>query len=490
MLRRVSVLGAGFRREHLATLGEEAVPDPSLRRLGEFLDVGPDGWVRFRHALVRDVAYAGLPFATRQRLHGRVADAIVADAGDGVGEQAALLSLHFFHGRRFPEAWRYSRRAGDAARELYANLEAVTLYERALLSARHLPELDPEARADVQEALGDVQDLAGLYASARQSYRAAERLAQDDPVRLARLSLRDAFVVERSGRYAAAVRSVRRGLRHLDRWPADDVHAAKLRAQLTVWYAAVRATQGRAVEAARWSRTGIELAEAAGDDAARARAYLILHYAENSLGLSGGPDHTALALEIYTKLGDLAGQATASNNLGTFEYFSGRWSEAIALYERSRAARLQGGDPTNAAMADANIAEILIDQGHLDEAGRLLDEAMGAWRAAGDEWGMAFVLQLQGAVATPSRSARRGGGAAVAGPRQVLRHRGHDRRRHDRPPHRRKPRAVPAGRGRARGARRPRAQRGRARQPRSGDAPPAAGSRSPFLVTTEVAGRS
>jgi class 3 adenylate cyclase/tetratricopeptide (TPR) repeat protein len=398
VLRRMSVLGSGFATEHLGALGDESVTDQSLRRLGEFLEVEPGGWVRFRHALVRDVAYAGLPFVTRQRLHGRVADSILRETGDVV-ERAALLSLHFFHARRFAESWQFSRLAGDTARGVYANLEAVTLYERALLSGRHLPDLDVHERADVQEALGDVQDLAGLWAAARTSYRAAAHLAEDELVRLARLALKDAFVVERRGRYVQAVRSVRRGLRLLDGRVDEEQDAARVRAQLTVWYAAIRATQGRTAEAADWSRTGIKLAEAAGDDSARARAYLILDYAESALGLAGGAENTAVALDIYTGLGDLAGQAIASNNLGAHAYYSGRWAEAIALYERSRAVRLRSGDPTNAAMADANIAEILLGQGHLEEALRLLDDAMGAWRAAGDEWGVAYVLQLRGAAA-------------------------------------------------------------------------------------------
>ena len=69
---------------------------------------------------------------------------MVLEAGEHVSEQAALLSLHFLHAHRYGDAWQYARLAGDAANEIYANLEAITLYQRALQAARHLPDLTVE----------------------------------------------------------------------------------------------------------------------------------------------------------------------------------------------------------------------------------------------------------------------------------------------------------------------------------------------------------
>ena len=47
-------------------------------RLGEFVERDPEvaGAFRFRHALIRDAAYEGLPFKRRRDLHGRVAEVI------------------------------------------------------------------------------------------------------------------------------------------------------------------------------------------------------------------------------------------------------------------------------------------------------------------------------------------------------------------------------------------------------------------------------
>jgi predicted ATPase len=85
VLRRLAVLGAGFREEHVPTVLGGSDDDTrgqvtTLRRLGDFLSVDASGWVRFQHSLIRDVAYGGLPYKTRRELHAQVGDAIAASS--------------------------------------------------------------------------------------------------------------------------------------------------------------------------------------------------------------------------------------------------------------------------------------------------------------------------------------------------------------------------------------------------------------------------
>ncbi|MCU0273098.1 MAG: AAA family ATPase, partial [Acidimicrobiales bacterium] len=154
LLRQVSVLGAGFRAAYATSVappGLRTSVDDALRQLTDFLSVDPSGWVGFRHHLVRDVAYAGLPFRNRRELHGRVADSLLRRVGDQVEEEAPLLSLHCAAAHRHADAWRYSVMAGDQAHEVFANLDATRFYERALDAARHLPDLTPLERAATLE---------------------------------------------------------------------------------------------------------------------------------------------------------------------------------------------------------------------------------------------------------------------------------------------------------------------------------------------------
>ena len=170
----------------------------------------------------------------------------------------------------------------------------------------------------------------------------------------------------------------------------------RLRGELAVWLAAIRLAQGRFAEALPLGRDGVRLAALADDRATLARAYVTLDYAETCLGMPNDLSRTREALDVSTAAGDLSGEATAANVLGGYAFFAGRWDEATAMYRRARAARERTGDPVNAALCTANLAEVLIEQGHLDEADELLADGLEVWRAANDPRGVALGCKLRG----------------------------------------------------------------------------------------------
>ena len=125
--------------------GSESDLGQRLPLLDEFLTRSSPGRLRFRNALMRDVAYEGLPYRRRQVLHDQVGQRLEAAAPDP-REQSELLSLHFFQAGRFERAWRYSRVAGMRARSKYANTEAVAFFTRAVRGGPARPRR-PAARA-------------------------------------------------------------------------------------------------------------------------------------------------------------------------------------------------------------------------------------------------------------------------------------------------------------------------------------------------------
>ncbi len=312
-----------------AVLDDESAPS-GLR--GLLVSDGP-GRLRFRYALLREVVYEGLAYGTRRKVHERVAE-VIETSSERPEEHAALLSLHFFHGDRHAESWRYARIAAERARADFANVEAAELLERALASARRVDALDAVQVALVAEALGDVRDQIGVYDRARDAYRAARRIRADDPVYDAQLCLKEAWIAERLGRYSQAIRWLRRGLRRLDELTAPDVGAAT-RAQLCAWYGAVRQAQGRHREAIDWCGQAITLARSAGDLDALADVEFLLDWAHISMGRLDLATNSVEALALYEQLGNLGGQAAVANNLGQLAYYGGRWDEALDLLERS-----------------------------------------------------------------------------------------------------------------------------------------------------------
>ena len=172
------MLGASFSAELvgdvLADDSEASADSEAWDRLGEFVERDPytPGAFRFRHALFRDAAYEGLSYKRRGELHAKVGEAYERLEGEGRGEFAELLSLHFFHAGDAEKSYRYSLVAGERAQAKFANVEAAVFYRRALDLAPQL-ELDPAELARVWEALGDVSELAGLYADAEEAYAQA-----------------------------------------------------------------------------------------------------------------------------------------------------------------------------------------------------------------------------------------------------------------------------------------------------------------------------
>ena len=401
VLRYAAVLGMRVDEQLLPSLMRDEAPAPTpdtWQRLAGLVERSREGTLRFRQELTRDAAYEGLPFRTRRELHARAASAIAEAGGWRADEEADLLSLHALHAHRFEDAWRYACIAGDRAAAVYANVDAVRLYERALAAARELPDVPTAELAAVHEAIGDVRALLGEFVPAGTAYARARRVSRHDRVAQGRLLLKHARIPERLGRYAEALRWNTRGLRVLT--GRDDPEAARQRAQLTVWRAAVLQAQGRHGEAIRWCEQAIVEAEASADRDALAHAYFLLDWAHFDLGRPERATFSRVALGIYEELGDLGRQAVVLNNLGAWAYYRGDWDEAVELYERGRETRERTGDAVNAAFGTCNVGEILSDQGRLDEAEPRFREAKRVWQAAGDRPGVAFVTSALGRVAT------------------------------------------------------------------------------------------
>ena len=93
---------------------------------------GPAPEYRFRHGLVQEAAYGTLVESRRRELHLRVGEALADLRGDSAGEAYGLLGHHFAEADEPVRAAEYLLKAGDAARAVYAQDEAIELYRRAL----------------------------------------------------------------------------------------------------------------------------------------------------------------------------------------------------------------------------------------------------------------------------------------------------------------------------------------------------------------------
>jgi class 3 adenylate cyclase/predicted ATPase len=404
LVRHAAVFGHRFTTAQLAALtgtAQDAV-DRALAPLDAVVVPERNGY-RFVHALVRDAAYAALPYRQRRVLHQRAGELIEHQGRTDLAEWSDLLSLHFEQARDHAKTWRYAAIAAARARVQWAPADACTLYRRALGAARALGVADTEL-ASTYEELGDCAELAGRYVEAADAYREARARVGEDPVRAAELCRKEGWVRERSGRYSAALRWYRRGLDALG--DADD--EALIRTQLVLAEGAARLRQGRYRQAVPLLHAAVQGAQRHQDEATLAHAYYLLDWAYTDLGSDEALHYRELSLPIYQRLGNLAREGVVVSNLGIDAYFEGRWADAVELYERGRVASTRAGDVVQAATAANNIGEVYSDQGRLDAAETMFRDALATWQRA------PFPVGIWLATSNLGRVAARGGRFAEA----------------------------------------------------------------------------
>jgi DNA-binding SARP family transcriptional activator len=140
----------------------------------------------FRHALLRDVAYASLPAAQRALGHADVAGWLEEISRDRIGEVIELVAVHYAAGADLvdagPDEWirgkayRSLIEAGIGASRRYAVARALDLHRGALRYASNVAE-----RAKALEAIGDDHEIAYDGDAAVAEWRSAIEALRSEP---------------------------------------------------------------------------------------------------------------------------------------------------------------------------------------------------------------------------------------------------------------------------------------------------------------------
>jgi len=187
LITTAAVIGRSFGLPLLERLLPRARLLPTLAEL-EWLQLlveersGPAPEYRFRHGLVREAAYHTLLDARRRELHLRVGEALRELHRDSPAEVYGLLARHFAEADEHKPAVEYLLKAGDAARSLYADEEAIELYRRALGFMERTGD-ETRARATLLK-IALTHHLAFDYRAASEAFSEAFARAAPTPARL------------------------------------------------------------------------------------------------------------------------------------------------------------------------------------------------------------------------------------------------------------------------------------------------------------------
>ncbi len=92
----------------------------------------------FKHILTCETAYNTLSFERKRELHQHVAKFIERIHKNNIDEHLGILSYHYYLSRNYEKSLQYSVKAGDKAKNVYANDEAIEFYTRAIESYEKL----------------------------------------------------------------------------------------------------------------------------------------------------------------------------------------------------------------------------------------------------------------------------------------------------------------------------------------------------------------
>ena len=326
-LQAAAVIGRSFSLGGLAALTGSAAEVRTLVERGFVRPTEPE--VAFKHALTREVAYGGLPKASRARLHAAYADWLAAeDPGDA---RAGALAYHYAEAVN-PEiaelAWR--GREDEAERLRVAALRWLGRATELALG-----------RFDLEDALG--------------SLRRAVELAPDDVELWHGLGRVNALRFDGEAFWQTMLKAVE--------LTSDPAKLGELYADLA-WESTMRGAMWKhAPEDALvlgWIESALELATP--DSRPLARALNAKAHREDDLALAGQ------AIEIAERLDDVELLSFGFFTRFGIEQLAARFHEAYEWDLRRRALAGRFTDPDHLALMHWNSSAAELALGHLAEA--------------------------------------------------------------------------------------------------------------------------
>ncbi len=287
-LQEAAVLGTDFDERLLhQVVSEPDTADASLKLLceAELLEASAERQYRFAHALVQEVVYQNLLLRRRTELHGRAGLALEALAGGRAErlEDLEALGFHFSLSAEKAKGARYLVAAGDWARAIYANEDALRHYRRALATLAECEGCETE-RLDVHERLGDLLGPTGGRAEALEHFETALAGHAENRPAQARLHRKIGELHWEAGDRARALAGFEKGLALLDGQP-EDVELARLYQEMG--RAAFRSgDNAKAIEWAERALAHTERLATSHDAATRKEAAAAIAHARNTLGIA------------------------------------------------------------------------------------------------------------------------------------------------------------------------------------------------------------
>ncbi|MCI4332032.1 MAG: AAA family ATPase [Thermoplasmata archaeon] len=397
-----SVLGKGFTfqlllkasgedEEHLAEITEHLVRRGILRERG-------DEQFEFVRDELRAEVYGSLTDTRRRLLHKKAAEALEAT---GAADVATIFALarHFYLGKIDDRAQEYNRLAAEFAARSKSPAVARDHLERALECHRRARPLDRAGEAEIAlelavqlDRLGELKSAEGLL---RELIRDPERLAEVGPRQQLLVRVYLAHLLTEQGRWeeVETLTTELAGLPETNAHPLAQIAVHRLRGE-------VRYYLGRYDESLTEHDQALALARKAGD--ARETALEVVRRA-NVLGMIPGRFEEAVhdyreATESLIALGERGEAAYALLFLGVVQSQHHQNAQGLLSLQRALALAEEAHDLRRIGWSLFNIADLLQEEGRLEEAEERNRRSRAILEKVGDRFGLAQTHIIAGKI--------------------------------------------------------------------------------------------
>lgn len=390
--------------KHVASMDEPLTPILLNLESAAFLrseDNAHDLEYAFRQPLLREVAYHMLLQADRRVYHEVAAQGMETLFAERLEEYYEQVAYHYARSNNREKAIEYLIKAGQKAMHLFDTIAAQTCFTSALKEMEGLSHEQRERKREEYlcciEAAGDVSALLGVYEQAEAYYEnALKEIAEAEAkgcceveacrCNRAALMRKVGSVFTRQARFADAIDWLERA--RIEAMSGTGIEADRELARIWSELAVVSLRRGNYAEAAEYALKGRELAGRIAGAKEIADCCLVQGVVQHTQGLRAeAEENLRESLRIREEIGDLAGIASALNNLGNLLQDSRRYDEADDMYRRSYELREKMGHKEGMSIALINRARIAYRLGQLNEANEQYERAI----AIGEEIGNHYV---------------------------------------------------------------------------------------------------
>lgn len=364
----------------------------------------------FKHALLQEVIYSGMPAGQRASYHQRAAEWLAAHSGQRAPEMAGMIAEHLERGGQTEQAAIYLQQAGEQAFLVSAYRQARVFYERAL----HLAECNNPVSAALAVRAGESLLNLGNYPEASQQLTQALELSRQhkDQHQMAAALDYLGVAAREQGLFDQSSDFLQKSLeiaRRLDE-PGRLAHALLEMGMLDI-------RKGNAQQARLRFEESRTIYEQTDDLRGMAQAINRLGVAARTLGnLTAAQQYFSTSLEMCRTLNDLTGMARAHNNLGVITRQFEQYAAAQTHFQRCLEISEETGDQLGAMVALGNLGYTALVQQDTITAYTYYHQSLhSALEISAIPWALESLVEIAGQFIQSGLSSRTSLAIEIAG---------------------------------------------------------------------------